>query len=92
MDGSRPVATPMALKLDMWKLDEEDCDPTLYTLMIGSLIFMMTATRPDITDAIGNLSQYNHDRSNQHMIGLNQVFRYLNRVKEKQLHFGEAFG
>jgi len=88
MDESRPVATPMAMKLHKRKPDEEACDPTIYQSMIGSLMYTMTATRPDIAYAIGVLSWYNHDPSNEHMIALKHVFRYLNRTKDWRLRFG----
>jgi hypothetical protein len=64
MDKSRPVATPMAMKLHKRKPDEEACDPTIYQSRIGSLMYAMTASRPDIAYAIGVLSRYNHDPSN----------------------------
>jgi len=93
MDESRPVATPMAMKLHKRKPDEEACDPTIYQSMIGSLMYAMTATRPDIAYAIGVLSRYNHDPSNEHMVVLKRVFRYLNGTKNWRLHFGgEAEG
>jgi hypothetical protein len=93
MDESRPVATPMAIKLHKRKPDDEDCDPTIYQSMIRSLMYAMTATRPDITYAIGVLSRYNHHPSNEHMVALNRVFRYLNGTKDWQLLFGgEAEG
>jgi hypothetical protein len=52
MDKSRLVATPMAMKLHKRKPDEAACDPTIYQSRIGSLMYGMTATRPDIADAI----------------------------------------
>ena len=82
MDESRPVATPMAMKLHKRKPDEEACDPTIYQSMIGSLIYAMTATRPDIAYAIGVLSWYNHDPGNEHIVALNRVFWYLNGMKD----------
>ena len=48
MDQSRPVATPMEMKLHKRKPDEEVIDPTIYQSMIGSLMYAMTATRSDI--------------------------------------------
>jgi hypothetical protein len=82
MDKSRPVATPMALKLNKRKPDEEACNPTMYQSMIGSFMYTMTATVLDIAYAIGVLSRYNHDLSNEHMIALKCVFRYLNGTKD----------
>ena len=57
MDESRPVATPMAMKLHKRKPDEEACDPILYQSMIRSLMYAMTTTQPDIAYAIGVLSR-----------------------------------
>ena len=44
-------------------------------------MYAMTATRPDIASAIGVLSRYNHDPSNEHLVALKRVFRYLNGTK-----------
>jgi hypothetical protein len=92
MDESRPVATPMAMKLHKRKPDEEACDPIIYPSMIGSLMYAMTATRPDIVYAIRVLTRYNHDPSNEHMVALKRVFRYLNGTKDWHLRFGGALG
>jgi hypothetical protein len=82
MDESRPVATPMAMKLHKRKPDEEACDPTIYQSMIGSLMCAMNATQPDIAYAIGVLSRYNHEPSNQHMVALKRLIWYLNGIKD----------
>jgi hypothetical protein len=92
IDQSRPVATPKAMKLHKRKPDEEACDPTIYQSMIGSLMYTMTATRPDIAYAIGVLSRYNHDPSNEHMVALERVFRHLNGTKDWRLRFRGALG
>jgi hypothetical protein len=88
MEECRPVATLMAMKLHKRKPDEEACDPTIYQSMIGGLMYAMTATWSDIASAIGVLSWYNHDRSNEHMLALKRVFRYLNGKKDCRLRFG----
>jgi len=90
MDESRPVTTPMAMKLHKRKPDEEPCDQTIYQSMIGSLIYTMTATRPDIAYDIRVLSRYNHHPSKEHMVALKRVFRYLNGTKDWRLPFGGA--
>jgi hypothetical protein len=51
-DKSRPVAMQMVMTLHNRKPNEEACDPTIYQSMIGSLMYRMTATRPDIVYAI----------------------------------------
>jgi hypothetical protein len=90
MDESRSVATPLAMKLHKRQPDEDTSDPTIYQSMIGCLMYVMTATRPEIAYAIGVLSQYNHGPSNEHMVAPKQVFRYLNGTKDWRLRFGGA--
>jgi hypothetical protein len=45
-------------------------------------MYPMTATRPDIAYAIGVLSRYNHDPSNEHMVALKCVFQNLNGMMD----------
>jgi hypothetical protein len=90
MDESRPVAMSVAMKLHKRKPDEEACDPTIYQSMIGSPMYAMTATLPDITYRVGVHSCYNQDPSNEHMVVLKRVFRYLNSTKNWRPHFGGA--
>jgi hypothetical protein len=92
MDVSRPVATPRAMKLHKRKPDKVACNPTIYQSMIGSFIYAMTATRPDIAYAIGVLCRYNHDPSNEHMVALKRMFWYHNGKKDWRLRFGGAIG
>ena len=90
MDESRPVATPMAMTHHKRSPDTEASDPTIYQSMIASLMYAMTATQPNIAYAIGVLSQYYQDPSNEHMVALQQVLRYLNGMKDWHLRFGVA--
>jgi hypothetical protein len=90
MDESRPVATPMVMKLHKRKPDEEACDQTIYKSVIGSLKYAMTATWPNITYSLGVRSRYNHHPSHEHMIALNSVFWYLNGTQDRRLRFGLA--
>jgi len=88
MDDSRPVAMPMVLKLHKRTPDEEACDPSIYQSMIASLRYAMSATRPDITYAIGVLRQYNHDPHNERMVAHKRLFWYLSGTKDWRLRFG----
>ena len=85
MDKSKPVATPMAMKLHKRKPDDEACDPTIYQSMLESRMYAMTAIRPNIAYDIGVPSRYNHNPSNEHMIAVKRVFQYLNCTKDWHL-------
>jgi len=92
LEESRPIATPMAMKLHKRKPDNEACNPTIYQLTIGSLIYAMTATHPDIEYGIRVLSWNNHVPSNEPMVALKRVFRYSNGTKDWRLRVGGALG
>jgi hypothetical protein len=55
MGESRPVATPMAMKLHRRTPEQDACDPTTYELMIGGLLYAVTAIGTNISYAIGVL-------------------------------------
>jgi len=92
MDESRPVAMLMSMNLHKTKPDEQACGPTILKSMIGSHQYMMIARWPDISYAIGVLSWYNHDATNEHMVAVKRVIRYLNGTKDWPLHSREALG
>ena len=92
MAESRPVAMPMAMNLDNRHPEEETCNPTLPQSMLGTLMYVVITTRPAIAYAIGVISRDNHDPSNEHMVALTRVFRYLNDTKDWPLRFGGALG
>lgn len=58
MSDSKPVVTPMDVQLEHNALEGERCDETLYRQAIGSLMYLMIGTRPDIAFVVGRLSQY----------------------------------
>lgn len=48
-----------------------------YSQAIGSLMYAMTSTRPDIAYAVGKLSRYTSNPSTQHWQAIQRVFKYL---------------
>jgi hypothetical protein len=92
MDEFGPVAMRIAMKFSKRKPDEDDCDLTISQTMIESWMCMVTATSFDIACAIGVLSRYNHNSSNEHMVALKWVFRYLITTNDWRLRLGGALG
>jgi len=72
--------------------NEEASNRTIFQSMIGSLIYIMTGTRPDIAYAIWILNWDNHNRSNEYIVSPKQVFPYLNGTTDWWLRFEEALG
>ena len=69
------------------KNPETPVDATAYRQIIGSLMFLMTGTRPDLAVAIGFLSQFNANPTNAHMQAAKRTLRYLKGTKDAKLCF-----
>lgn len=67
--------TPVAHQqnLDEYE-DSSQVDKTIYQEHIGSLMYLSTGTRPDISFAISHLSQYCRDPRKIHLEAVKQVF------------------
>ena len=57
--------------------EEEDMSHVPYASAVGSLMYAMVCTRPDITHAMGVLSRIMSKPGKEHWTTMKQVFRYL---------------
>ena len=66
---STPLAPHFKLSADMSPKDEDEQDYMLrisYANAVGSLMYAMVCTRPDISQAVGVVSRYMHDPGKEH--------------------------
>ena len=56
-----------------------------YALVVGSLMYAMLCTRPDICFAVGMVSRYQSDPSEEHWIAVKHIFKYLGRTRDYML-------
>lgn len=84
MSDCKLRSTPCEQKLNF---DEEGevVDATGYREMIGSLIYIMTSTRPDLSWVVSKLSQHLAQPKQQHWVTAKQVLRYLKGTIEHEL-------
>lgn len=87
MDDCRPVSTPMEANLHLPKLAEAEIEPRLYQSALGSLMYAMLATRPDIAYSVGVLSQQAATPGKLHWSALMRVYRYLRGTADLKLTF-----
>ena len=59
-----------------------------YAPAVGSLMYAMVATRPDISHAVGVISRFMHNLGRSHWNAVNHVFRYLAGTKDHGILFG----
>ena len=67
--------------------DSKSVDKLEYMEMLGSLMYLSTGSRPDITFVISNLSRFSKDPREIHLNALKRVFRYLKGTLDYSLKF-----
>ena len=60
----------------------------LYSLAVGSLIYAMVCTRPDIAHAVGVVSRYMNNPGKKHWEAVKWILRYLRGIVNHALCFG----
>lgn len=61
---------------------------TPYRQAIGSLMYLMLATRPDISAALNKVAQFSNDYDSTHWIATKRILRYVKGTSEYSLALG----
>ncbi|CAL0304779.1 unnamed protein product [Lupinus luteus] len=84
MNNCKPVSTPLAahfkLSLDLCPHTEEEMERMShipYASAVGSLVYAMVCTRPDLAYAVSMVSRYMHNPGKDHWSAVKWIFRYL---------------
>jgi hypothetical protein len=88
MSDSKPVATPMDLSTlspAPEGFQATESSRRAYASAIGSLMYLMLGTRPDIAYAVSCLSRFMANPTDAHANALKRVFRYLNGTRDLEL-------
>jgi hypothetical protein len=95
MHNEKPVSTPLAIN---FKLTKEMCPKTQeeieymsrvpYSLVVGTLMYAMVCTRPDIAHAVGVVSRYMNNPGKEHWEVVKWNLRYLRGTSTHALCFG----
>ena len=88
LSESRPVSTPIQPHLQLAKLDAPVTQVKDYQARIGSLMYLMLGTRPDLAFSVGALSQFSTAPGPDHVTAVTRVFKYLNKTKDIRLVYG----
>ena len=97
MDKSKPVNCPLA---GHFKLSSSQCptsDEEKYELQkipyastVGSFMYAMVCTRPDIAHAVGVVSRFLSDPGKEHWVAVKWIMRYLQGTSKMSLCFGKG--
>jgi len=91
MAEAKSVSTPLQPSDILDGKEETFCceeNHNLYRQIVGSLMYCMQATRPDISHAVGILSRYFDKPTERQLIGAKRVLRYLQGTSSLGLFFG----
>ena len=65
--------------------EEKDMRRIPYGLAVGSLMYAMLCTRPDICYAVGIVSRYQSNPGMGHWIAVKHILKYLRRTRDYML-------
>ena len=92
MTDCHPVKTPCDISFtNTSRVESQDlADGRLFREIVGSLIYIMTATRPDLSYVVTKLSQFMVQPTKCHLTAAKRVLRYLKGTLDKQLVFTKS--
>jgi len=67
---------------------DHPADETVYRSILGSMMYLMLCTCPDLAFAIGTLGKYSSNPSTEHMRPAKHLLRYTSKTRHVGLHFG----
>ena len=89
LSDAKPATTPADINVKLRRDDKvsRPVDPAVYQSMVGSLLYVATATRPDIAHAVGVVSKFNAKPSEVHLTAVKRIFRYLKGTSDLALKY-----
>jgi hypothetical protein len=84
---SKPSPTPYYPSLILRKNKRISRDQLRYSQMIGSLMYLASATRPDISFAVSKLSWFTSNPGDDHWRAFERVMHYLVGTMDYGIHY-----
>src|SRR5436190_9749061 len=83
----KPTSTPYDASVILRKNKRIMRDQLRYSQIIGSLMYLASATRPDISFAVSKLSRFVSNPGDDHWYALERVMRYLKGTMDYGIHY-----
>ena len=92
LQDANTTATPADISVKLKKEDgvSKTVDPTACQSIIGSLMYAATATRPDISFAVGVLSKFCSKPTTAHFTAAKRVLHYLKGTPDLALKYHKS--
>jgi hypothetical protein len=93
MSRCKPSESPTATASDLDGHENSPlCDKTKYQEIVGSLLYLSSTTRPDLSFVVANLTRYCHEPKVCHLNAAKQVLRYVQATKNYKFSFPRDVG
>ena len=94
MQNSKPASTPLTSSARLTKATATDtlADQKEYQSIVGSLMYAMLATRPDLAQSIQQISQFSQMPTKMHEKAAKQGLRYLNGTIDEGITYNGNLG
>ncbi|SGZ07892.1 BQ5605_C030g10749 [Microbotryum silenes-dioicae] len=88
MSDCNPCKSPMEANLQLSpEPDTDSADNAIYRSMIGSLMYAVVATRPDLAHSVGYLSRFVGKAGDTHLEAAKRVLRYIKGSLDLGIHY-----
>jgi hypothetical protein len=89
MTECAPLKVPLQTGLKLPAMEEERLPfITEYQSAVGSLMYLMVATRPDLSFSVGAVSQFMSSPGEEHWAAVKRIFRYVKGTADFKLILG----
>lgn len=92
MEDAKSIDTPIDVNAKLFKNGEEDEESRNrpYRELIGALMYLGVATRPDILRTVVGLAQFSNNYRQSHWIAAKRVLRYLKGTSNTELTYQKS--
>jgi len=89
MAECKPIATPLEVGLQLAESEKSD-ESLPYREAVGSLMYLMVGTRPDLAFAVGKLSRFVSGYGKEHWAAVKRILRYVKGSVDKGLVYNKS--
>ena len=95
MQDCKPISTPLPINFKLSssmspnnEVEMMEMSRVPYASAVGSLMFAMVCTRPDIAQAVGAVSRYMANPGKEHWSAVKRILRYVKGTSNVALCYG----
>lgn len=90
MSDCKSRATPMETRIEFIKQEDDETTSQPYRELVGSLMYLVLGSRPDLCFALNYFSRYQGNATEEHYVHLKHLLRYLNGTSDIKLKFSRS--